>query len=150
VAVTKKRPLSGRTALIREGKRLRCVMLGDAAAGRQGTSPSTIFASHLKWPNDLALKRRFAVAALIAGQESEGLQAWTKLIEQHADDERIRWGWPCWSCRAFGDSRSKAWSAIGCGCIATDAYQSWWSLHGYDRCVARSRSSQTLKTHYPS
>ena len=79
-----------RTALIREGETPALhVMLGDALLrdGRGDLAIDDLRESHLKWPNDLALKRRFAVAALVAGQELEGLQAMDELIEQHADDE---------------------------------------------------------------
>ena len=79
-----------RTALIREGETPALhVMLGDALLrdGRGDVAIDDLRESHLKWPNDLALKRRFAVAALVAGQELDGLQAMDELIEQHADDE---------------------------------------------------------------
>ena len=79
-----------RTALIREGETPALhVMLGDALLrdGRGDLAIDDLRESHLKWPNDLALKRRFAVAALVAGQELDGLKAMDELIEQHADDE---------------------------------------------------------------
>ena len=79
-----------RTALMREGDSTALhIMLADAQL-RQGRSDLAIddLSSALKrWPDDLALKRRYAVAALLSGQRADGLRALDELIEKKADDE---------------------------------------------------------------
>jgi VWFA-related protein len=79
-----------RTALIREGDAPALhVMLGDALLreGRGDLAVDDLREAHARWPNDLSLKRRFAVASLVAGREADGLRALDELIEQRADDE---------------------------------------------------------------
>jgi hypothetical protein len=79
-----------RTALIREGDSPALhAMLGDALLrdGRGDVAIDDLREAHTRWPDDQGLKRRFAVASLIAGQNAEGLKAIDELVEQHADDE---------------------------------------------------------------
>ena len=79
-----------RTALIREGdSRDLHVMLADAQLrqGRADLAIDDLAGALKKWPDDLALKRRFAVAALLSGQRAEGLRALDELIEKKADNE---------------------------------------------------------------
>ena len=79
-----------RTALIREGDSPALhIMLADAQLrqGRSDLAIDDLVAAQKKWPDDLALKRRFTVAALLSGQRTEGLQALDELIEKKADDE---------------------------------------------------------------
>ena len=81
-----------RTALIREGDSPALhIMLADAQL-RQGLSDLAITdlaSAQKKWPDDIELKRRFAVAALLSGQRADGLRALDELIEKKADDERV-------------------------------------------------------------
>jgi tetratricopeptide (TPR) repeat protein len=81
-----------RTALIREGDSPALhIMLADAQL-RQGLSDLAITdlaRAQKKWPDDIELKRRFAVAALLSGQRADGLRALDELIEKKADDERV-------------------------------------------------------------
>jgi len=79
-----------RAALIRAGDSPELhVMLADAQLrqGRSDLAITDLTNAQKKWPEDLALKRRFAVAALLSGQRAEGLQALDELIEKKADDE---------------------------------------------------------------
>jgi len=79
-----------RTALIREGESAALhIMLADAQLrqGRSDLAIDDLVAAQKKWPEDLGLKRRFAVAALLSGQRAEGLKALDELIEKKADDE---------------------------------------------------------------
>ena len=79
-----------RTALIREGDAVALhVMLADAflRQGRGDLAVDDLDAARARWPEEQGLKRRFAVAALLAGQHAEGLQALDELIEKRADDE---------------------------------------------------------------
>jgi hypothetical protein len=79
-----------RTALIREGDATALhVMLADAQLrqGRGDLAIDDLVTAHTRWPEDQALKRRFAIAALLAGQRADGLRAIDELIEKKADDE---------------------------------------------------------------
>ena len=79
-----------RTALIREGDTPALhVMLADAQLrqGRTDLAIEDLEPAHERWPENLELKRRFAVAALLEGQQAEGLQALDELVEKHAEDE---------------------------------------------------------------
>jgi hypothetical protein len=79
-----------RTALIREGDAPALhVMLADAQLrqGRGDLAVEDLDAARVRWPEDEGLKRRFAVAALLSGQQAEGLQALDELIEKRAEDE---------------------------------------------------------------
>ncbi len=79
-----------RTALIREGDSAALhIMLADAQLrqGRSDLAVGDLALAQKKWPDDLSLKRRFAVAAMLSGQRAEGLRALDELIEKKADDE---------------------------------------------------------------
>jgi len=79
-----------RTALIREGDAAALhVMLADAQLrqGRSDLAIDDLAAARTRWPDDIGLQRRFAVAALLSGQRAEGLRAMDDLIEKKADDE---------------------------------------------------------------
>jgi VWFA-related protein len=79
-----------RTALIREGDAVALhTMLADALLrqGRGDLAVDDLRTARARWPEDQGLKRRFAVAALLAGQQAEGLQALDELVEKRADDE---------------------------------------------------------------
>jgi predicted Zn-dependent protease len=79
-----------RTALIREGDAVALhVMLADSLLrqGRGDLAVDDLGTARVRWPEDQGLKRRFAVASLLAGQQAEGLQALDELIEKRADDE---------------------------------------------------------------
>src|SRR5688572_25142920 len=79
-----------RTALIKEGDSIAVhAMLTDALL-RQGSGDQALQAlegARSRWPDDDGLKRRFVVAALLAGRSSDGLRALDELVEQRADDE---------------------------------------------------------------
>ena len=79
-----------RTALIREGDTPALhVMLADALLrqGRADAALDDLEAARARWPEDLGLKRRFTIAALVGGKPAEGLRALDELLETHADDE---------------------------------------------------------------
>jgi len=79
-----------RTALIREGDAAALhIMLADAQLrqGRGDLAIDDLTTARTRWPEDQALKRRFAIAALLAGQRADGLRAIDELIERKADDE---------------------------------------------------------------
>jgi predicted Zn-dependent protease len=79
-----------RTALIREGDTLALhVMLADALLrqGRGDLAVADLSSARARWPAEDGLKRRYVVAALQAGQHTEGLQALDELAATHAEDE---------------------------------------------------------------
>jgi tetratricopeptide (TPR) repeat protein len=79
-----------RTALIREGDSAALhIMLADAQLrqGRSDLAVGDLALAQKRWPDDLGLKRRFAVAAMLSGKRAEGLSALDELIEKKADDE---------------------------------------------------------------
>ena len=79
-----------RTALIREGDAPALhVMLADALLrqGRGDLAVDDLDAARSRWPEDQALQRRFAVAALLGGNQINGLRTLDELIEKRADDE---------------------------------------------------------------
>ena len=79
-----------RTALIREGDAPALhLMLADAQLrqGRGDLAAEDLDAARARWPDDQGLKRRYAVAAMLAGDQVGGLQALDELVEQRADDE---------------------------------------------------------------
>ena len=79
-----------RTALIREGETASLhSMLADAhlRQGRGDLAFDDLAASRDRWPDDQGLQRRFAVAALMSGRETEGLLALDDLLDKHAEDE---------------------------------------------------------------
>ena len=78
-----------RTAIIREGDAVALhVLLADAwlRQDRAELALEDLEAARSRWPEDVALTRRFAVAALLAGRQIEGLQALDALVERKADD----------------------------------------------------------------
>jgi tetratricopeptide (TPR) repeat protein len=79
-----------RTALIREGDTAALHTLLADALLRQGRADAAIDdldAARARWPEDLGLTQRFAMAALLAGRQLDGLQALDTLIAARADDE---------------------------------------------------------------
>jgi len=79
-----------RTALIREGDAASLhSMLADAQLrqGRGDLAFDDLAAARDRWPEDQGLQRRFAVAALMSGRETEGLLALDDLLDKHAEDE---------------------------------------------------------------
>jgi VWFA-related protein len=79
-----------RTALIGEGDTAPLHgLLADAflrqARGEQALD--TLKDARARWPEDEALKRRFALASLVAGQRFEGLEALDELVAARAEDE---------------------------------------------------------------
>jgi VWFA-related protein len=79
-----------RTALIREGDAPALhIMLADALLrqNRGDLAVEGLETARARWPEDQELKRRFAVAALLAGQPAKGLQALDELVEKRAEDE---------------------------------------------------------------
>jgi VWFA-related protein len=81
-----------RTALIREGDAPALHNLLADSLLREGVGDQalqTVTRARERWPDDIALKRTFAVAALTEGQYVKGLTALDELIEAKADDESI-------------------------------------------------------------
>jgi hypothetical protein len=79
-----------RTALIREGDTPALhVILADALLrqGRGDAALEDLKTARTRWPDDLELKRRFAIAALVGGEPAEGLRVLDELIDKKADDE---------------------------------------------------------------
>jgi tetratricopeptide (TPR) repeat protein len=79
-----------RTALIREGDTMELHQLLADALLRQGKDDlalQTLESARARWPEDDLLKRRFVVAALLAGKRADGLQAVDELIARRAADE---------------------------------------------------------------
>jgi tetratricopeptide (TPR) repeat protein len=79
-----------RTALIEEGDTVALhQLLGDALLreGQRDQALEAVSGALARWPNDEALKRQFAVAALVAGKYQEGLQSVDELVAAHAEDE---------------------------------------------------------------
>ena len=64
-------------------------MLADAhlRQGRGDLAFDGLAAARDRWPEDQGLQRRFAVAALMSGRETEGLLALDELLDKHAEDE---------------------------------------------------------------
>ena len=78
------------TALIREGDTIALHQLLADALLRQGKDDlalQTLENARARWPEDDLLKRRFVVAALLAGKRADGLQAVDELIARRAEDE---------------------------------------------------------------
>ena len=80
-----------RTALIREGNAARFTSCSPTRSCVRGEaiSRSRISNARDRWPDDVGLKRRFAVAAMLAGQRAEGLKVLEELIASKADDETV-------------------------------------------------------------
>ncbi len=79
-----------RTALIREADTLPLHVLLTDALLRQGDGDlalETVEDARARWPEDQGLKRRFVVAALLAGRYMDGLQVAEELLDRNAADE---------------------------------------------------------------
>ena len=79
-----------RTALIREGDAVALHrLLADALLrqGRADLAVDDLDAVRARWPEDQGLRRRFVMAALLAGRQLEGLQTLDAAIAERADDE---------------------------------------------------------------
>jgi VWFA-related protein len=79
-----------RTALIKEGDALALhLLLADALLrqDRRELALETLDSARAKWPADDGLKRRFVMAALLAGENADGLQTLDELVSRHAEDE---------------------------------------------------------------
>jgi tetratricopeptide (TPR) repeat protein len=79
-----------RTALIKEGDQPAIHLLIAEAHLRQDRGDLALQAldgARSRWPADAGLKRRFVVAALLAGEYADGLQTLDELMEQRAEDE---------------------------------------------------------------
>ena len=80
-----------RTALIKEGDALPLhLLLADALLRQERADLALpiLEAARTRWPGDDGLKRRFVLAALLAGRPADGLTALDELIATGADDER--------------------------------------------------------------
>jgi tetratricopeptide (TPR) repeat protein len=79
-----------RTALIREGDTVALhVLLADALLrqGRGDLAFRMVEGARSRWPEHEDLKRRFVVAALLAGEYTQGLRVVDELVQQRAEDE---------------------------------------------------------------
>ena len=79
-----------RTAMIKEGDALPLHTLLADALLRQDNGElalETLDKARARWPDDDGIKRRFVLAALIAGEYADGLQTLDELVERHVDDE---------------------------------------------------------------
>jgi VWFA-related protein len=79
-----------RTALIREGDNVRVhLLLADALmrTGRGDLALQALTRARERWPDDEALTRRYAAAAIATGLYAQGLDVVDGLIERRADDE---------------------------------------------------------------
>ncbi|CAN5891475.1 hypothetical protein BH24ACI4_BH24ACI4_25970 [soil metagenome] len=79
-----------RTALIKEADSPALHLVLGEALLRQGSGDlarETLEAAQIRWPGDDALKRRFAVAALLTGDHASGLRALDDLVAMQGDDE---------------------------------------------------------------
>lgn len=81
-----------RTALIKEGDTAEVYMLLTDAllrTGRGDLAFETVERGRQRWPNDESLRRRYALAAVVAGRYSDGLNVVDDLVAQQADDEPV-------------------------------------------------------------
>jgi VWFA-related protein len=79
-----------RTALIKEADTLPVHLLLADALLRQDNGElalQTLDSARSRWPADDGLKRRFVLAALMAGEYADGLLALDELVDKHAEDE---------------------------------------------------------------
>jgi tetratricopeptide (TPR) repeat protein len=79
-----------RTALIREGDVAALHgLLADALLrqGRADLAVDDLDAARARWPANQGLKRRFVMAALLAGRQREGLEVLDAAIAERTDDE---------------------------------------------------------------
>jgi VWFA-related protein len=79
-----------RTALIKEGDALPLhLLLADSLLrqDRRELALETLDGARARWPADDDLKRRFVMAALLAGELADGLQTLDELVAAHTEDE---------------------------------------------------------------
>jgi VWFA-related protein len=79
-----------RTALIKEGDTLALhLLLADALLrqDRRELALETLDGARARWPSDDGVKRRFVMAALLAGESADGLQTLDELVGRKAEDE---------------------------------------------------------------
>lgn len=79
-----------RTAMIKEADALPLhTLLADALLRQDNGSMAleTLDKARARWPNDDGIKRRFVLAALLAGEYADGLQTLDELVEKHLEDE---------------------------------------------------------------
>ena len=79
-----------RTALIKEGDALPLHTLLADALLRQDNGElalETLDKARSRWPDDDGIKRRFVLAALMAGEYADGLQTLDDLVARKIDDE---------------------------------------------------------------
>jgi VWFA-related protein len=79
-----------KNALIREDDAVALhVMLADAQLrqGRGDLAVDDLALVQKRWPDNMEIKRRYAIAAMLSGQRIEGLRAMDEVIDGKADDE---------------------------------------------------------------
>jgi VWFA-related protein len=79
-----------RTALIKEGDTLALhLLLADSLLrqDRRELALETLDGARARWPSDDGVKRRFVMAALLAGEHADGLQTLDELVGRKAEDE---------------------------------------------------------------
>jgi hypothetical protein len=79
-----------RTALIKEADALPLhELLADALLRQErgDLAVQVITDARKRWPANEGLKRRYVLAALLAGQHADGLEALEELVQVHAEDE---------------------------------------------------------------
>jgi Flp pilus assembly protein TadD len=79
-----------RTALIKEGDALALhLWLADALLreGNADLALQTLDRARTRWPEDEALKRRFAAASVVAGHYADGLKTIDELVAARSEDE---------------------------------------------------------------
>ncbi|MBA2305251.1 MAG: hypothetical protein H0W08_21840, partial [Acidobacteria bacterium] len=97
-----------RTALIKEGDALPLhLLLADALLRqeRADLALQTLNAARTRWPSDDGLRRRFVLAALMAGQHADGLMTLDELVKTGADDESTLMAALLVLYQAFGEGR---------------------------------------------
>jgi tetratricopeptide (TPR) repeat protein len=81
-----------RTALIKEGDALPLhLLLADALLRQErgDLALETLDAARARWPADDGLKRRFVLAALLAGEHADGLMTLDDLVARKSEDEPV-------------------------------------------------------------
>lgn len=81
-----------RTALIKEGDALPLhLLLADALLRQErgDLALQALDAARARWPSDDGLKRRFVLAALLAGEHADGLLTLDDLVERKSEDEPV-------------------------------------------------------------
>jgi hypothetical protein len=79
-----------RTALIKEGDALPLhTLLADALLRQDNgvLALETLDKARSRWPDDDGIKRRFVLAALLAGESLDGLMTLDELVARNAEDE---------------------------------------------------------------